>query len=454
MKNKKSVKDKILGVWQKMLNKGIQKDTLPLEKRKVRLLNTVLIIGQIIFFVLLIKSYAQGLTEEVYPQLVGSFLFAIPLLFNFSSKYIIARYLCVIVPYIYLTGLAVYWGESRGSQLIIFGSAALAILFFENKKIVNTLFVIGMVFLILAHVLSWNIAPYYVSPNEQVSYLLNIVITAVMLYFIFNIFKTENYNFQQELTEKNKSITDSIQYAGRIQTSILGDYNALNSIIPNSYVIFHPKDIVSGDFYWFAEKGGKKIVVASDCTGHGVPGAFMTVLGASLLNDIVYDKGIMEPDQILSQLDDKIEYALQVNSGIKSNDGMDIGVLVLDEEDKTILYSGAKHTLYGVSDGEFKAIKSSRYSLGGSEFDNKEKEFKTEKITYNSGDKFYLATDGFQDQFNENGKKYMKGNFKGLLEKVSQESTDMQKNILEKEFGQWKGNEPQTDDVLIIGLSL
>ena len=99
-----------------------------------------------------------------------------------------------------------------------------------------------------------------------------------------------------------------------------------------------------------------------------------------------------------------------------------------------------------------KAIRSSRYSLGGSEVDKKE--FKTEKIAYETGDKFYLATDGFQDQFNEKGKKYMKGNFKGLLEKVSQESTENQKSILENEFGEWKGNEPQTDDVLIIGLNL
>jgi len=452
MKRKKSIGSRAYGIWQLMLNKGIKKNTPALERRKVRLLNTVLIIGQIIFLILLVKSYFQGLTGEVYPQLVGAFLFAIPLLFNFSGKYITARYLCVIVPYVYLTGLAVYWGAGRGSQLIIFGSAALAILFFENKKVVNSLFLIGMVFLLLSHVLSWNIPQFYDSPNQEVSYLLNIVITAIMLYFIFNIFKTENYNFQQELTEKNRSITDSIHYAGRIQTSILGDSNRLGNLISDSYVIFHPKDIVSGDFYWFCEKDGKKIVVASDCTGHGVPGAFMTVLGASLLNDIVYDKGLMEPGEILSQLDEKIKYALQVNSGIKSNDGMDIGVVVIDEEDKTLLYSGAKHTLYGVNSGQFKAIRSSRYSLGGSEVDSKE--FKTERISYNAGDNFFLATDGFQDQFNENGKKYMKGNFKGLLEKISVESTERQKNILEREFGEWKGNEPQTDDVLIIGLNL
>ena len=452
MKKKKNGPNKIAQVWRSILEQGIKEDTVELEKRKVRLLNTILVIGQIIFLVLLIKSYAQGLTMEIYPQLVGSVFFAVPLLFNFAGKYTIARYLCVFVPYIYLTGLAVYWGASRGSQLIIFGSAALAILFFENKKTINGLFIIGILFLIASYVLSWNIEQYYVSPNEQVSFLLNLLITAIMLYFIFNIFKTENYKFQLELFHKNKSITDSIQYAGRIQSSILGDSSTLFSLMPESYLIYHPKDIVSGDFYWFGEREGKKIIVASDCTGHGVPGAFMTVLGTSLLNEIVNEKGILDPDEILHQLDEKVRYALQVNSNVKSNDGMDIGILVIDEANSSLAYSGARHTLYGINNGEFKAIRSSRYSIGGHESDNKE--FKSEMIRYSPGDKFYLATDGFQDQFNPDGKKFMKGNFKELLQKVSTKPMEEQKAILEHVFGNWKKNEPQTDDVLIVGLSM
>ncbi|MEL6561999.1 MAG: SpoIIE family protein phosphatase [Bacteroidota bacterium] len=451
-KKKMTVLSKVSSIWQAILNKGVTADITNLEKRKVRLLNTVLVIGQIIFFILLIKSYLQGLTYEVYPQLVGSFLFGIPLLFNFAGRYKIARYLCVFVPYIYLTGLSVYWGASRGSQLIIFGSAALAILFFENKKTVNVLFLTGMVFLLAAHVLSWSIPQFYQSPNEQVSFLLNLVITAIMLYFIFNIFKTENYKFQQELSHKNKSITDSILYAGRIQSSILGDSSTLYTLMPKSYIIYHPKDIVSGDFYWFGEKDGKKIIVASDCTGHGVPGAFMTVLGTSLLNEIVHEKGTLEPEEILYQLDEKVKYALQVNSNVKSNDGMDIGILVIDEANHNIAYAGAKHTLYGINEGEFKVIKSSRYSIGGHEGYNKD--FKNISITYQPGDKFYLATDGFQDQFNPEGRKYMKGNFKDLLHKVSTKPMEEQKLILEEEFGNWKRNEPQTDDVLIVGLCL
>ncbi|MGB3466561.1 MAG: SpoIIE family protein phosphatase, partial [Cyclobacteriaceae bacterium] len=240
--------------------------------------------------------------------------------------------------------------------------------------------------------------------------------------------------------------------AGRIQSSILGDSSTLYSLMPKSYIIYHPKDIVSGDFYWFGEKEGKKIIVASDCTGHGVPGAFMTVLGTSLLNEIVHEKGTLDPDEILNQLDDKVKYALQVNSNIKSNDGMDIGILVIDENEKTISYSGAKHTLYGINEGEFKVIKSSRHSIGGHE--GYDKDFKNVSISYESGDKFYLATDGFQDQFNPEGRKYMKGNFKDLLHKVSEKPMPEQKEILEQEFGNWKRNEPQTDDVLIVGLCL
>ncbi|MCR9250310.1 MAG: SpoIIE family protein phosphatase [bacterium] len=452
MVKKKSASIGIRPMWDYLLNLGVKNGLEDLEIRKIRLLNSILIIGQFIFFVLLIKSLFQNLTGEVYPQLVGAVLFAIPLILNFSGSYRAARVLCVVIPYLYLMGLSVYWGESRGSQLIIFGSASLAILFFEDRKMINSLFIIGMLILIAAHIVSWNVEQFYFSPSEKVSFVLNLVITAIMIYFIFNIFKTQNYNYQKELSQKNKSITDSIHYAGRIQSSILGDPNDLKKIVEASFIFYKPKDIVSGDFYWFAEKEGKKIIVASDCTGHGVPGAFMTVLGTSILNEIINERKILDPAEMLKVLDDKVRNTLQGNENIKSEEGMDIGIIVLDETEKTVTYAGANHTLYFIQKDELKAEKANKLPIGGSE--NTNKDFQTLKIDIQEGDTIYLVSDGFQDQFSPAGKKYMRSQFRNFLHKISSLPITEQSSAVDQEFTSWKGHEPQTDDVLVIGIKL
>ncbi len=450
MVKKKSTSVGIKPTWNFLLNLGVKNGVSDLEIRKIRLLNSILITGQFIFIVLLIKSLLQNLTGEVYPQLVGAILFAIPLILNYGGNYKAARVLCVLIPYIYLLGLAIYWGESRGSQLIIFGSASLSILFFEDKRMINTFFIAGMLILIAAHIISWNVEQYYFSPSEKVSFILNLVITAVIIYVIFNIFKTQNYNYQKELSQKNKSITDSIHYAGRIQSSILGDPNDLKTLIPESFIFYQPKDIVSGDFYWFTEKGGNKIIVASDCTGHGVPGAFMTVLGTSILNQIINEMDIMDPAEMLHVLDEKVRDTLGGNENIKSEEGMDIGIMVIANKSKQVTYAGANHTLYYVQNQELKAEKANKFPIGGSAHD--QKQFTSLNIATNPGDIFYLVSDGFQDQFSPEGKKYMRSHFRNFLHKISSMPIDEQQQAVSGEFSRWKGDEPQTDDVLVIGV--
>ncbi len=189
---------------------------------------------------------------------------------------------------------------------------------------------------------------------------------------------------KDEIEKQNKHITDSIRYAERIQNALLGSEEYIMDHFSDGFIFFKPKDIVSGDFYWFGRAGDKKVLIAADCTGHGVPGAFMTMMGNSFLNDIVSEDGVYEPSQILLMLDRKIKESLQ-GSGGNIQDGMDMGILTVDEDNQKILYSGAKNPLCRVRNGEIERIKGSIFAVGGSDF-GREKEYKQYEFPIVEGD--------------------------------------------------------------------
>jgi tetratricopeptide (TPR) repeat protein/serine phosphatase RsbU (regulator of sigma subunit) len=267
----------------------------------------------------------------------------------------------------------------------------------------------------------------------------------------------------KELNHSQNKIIDSIRYASRIQSAVLSSSQLLNNIFPDSFILFKPRDIVSGDFYWFAERDHLKIVIAADCTGHGVPGAFMSVLGTTLLNQIVKEENVTKPVNIVRELDIRLQETLHVTEQTKElqptdnnkerlPDGMDIAILTIDTEKKQVLYAGAKNHLYLVSNGEFKEIKASSSSLGYSYF---RKNFTQTAYDYKAGDTFYISSDGYQDQFGgktKNGKKFMRANFKRLLHKISSLPMALQYQKLDETIEDWKGNHKQTDDILVIGV--
>jgi serine phosphatase RsbU (regulator of sigma subunit)/Tfp pilus assembly protein PilF len=259
----------------------------------------------------------------------------------------------------------------------------------------------------------------------------------------------------QMITEKNNQITDSIQYAKRIQLSLLPDDELIRKNFTDSFVFFLPKDIVSGDFYWLKNSNDILCIAIIDCTGHGVPGAFMTLLANSLLNQISFEENINHsPASLLCILDEKVKQNLsQHNIESATFEGMDMGLCVINLKTRQINYAGAKIPLYYVHDGRFLQVKPDRFSVGGNEI--QEKQFTNKTLSLNSGDLIYLATDGFQDQFGgRDGKKFMKLNFRDLIRQVSLEPVSRQKEILEKTFHEWKGSNQQTDDVLIMGIQV
>jgi serine phosphatase RsbU (regulator of sigma subunit) len=254
--------------------------------------------------------------------------------------------------------------------------------------------------------------------------------------------------------EQHKEITDSIKYAERIQGAILPPDQKWQQILPNSFVLNKPKDILSGDFYWIAETESQIFVAAADCTGHGVPGALISIVNFNLLNKAVLEKGLTLPSEILDAVNLWLTESLNQTieeSSIK--DGMDISLISIDKKTKQVLFSGANNPLYLFTNNELNEIKGDKFPVGA--FINEQiQHFTTKEIPTKFGDTIYLFSDGFADQFGgEFGKKYKYKQLKEKLFIAKERPIHKQKEFLAQEFRTWKGKYEQTDDVLIIGIN-
>ncbi|MGZ3902231.1 MAG: two-component regulator propeller domain-containing protein [Bacteroidia bacterium] len=256
-----------------------------------------------------------------------------------------------------------------------------------------------------------------------------------------------------ELAEKNKDITDSIRYAKRIQDGMLPREDQFKNLIPNYFIMFKPKDIVSGDFYWIRKHENVVYVAAVDCTGHGVPGAFLSIVANDLLNDAFEKATTKSPANILNELTQLAASALHAKvDDMELRDGMDIALCKIDHVNGLIEYSGAHNSLYLVRENKLIEYNADNTSIGTIESNKPYTNhvFKTEK-----NDMIYLFSDGYADQFGgEKGKKYKYQQLQQHLVKNNNKSLDLQKHLLEQDFEQWRGGLEQVDDVLIIGIRL
>ena len=264
----------------------------------------------------------------------------------------------------------------------------------------------------------------------------------------------DNASAYNEIETTNLKITQSIRYAKRIQDAILPDEELVRKHFDEYFILYHPRDIVSGDFYWFTEAGDLLIMIVVDCTGHGVPGAFMTMMGNDLLNQIVIENEITSPEYIIAELDKKVIKNLD-SSQEKRNDGMDIAITVIDRHKQEIYFSGAKLPMYLVHKGVLEQFNGSIFPVGSQQFKG-DKNFEKRTISYNKGDIMYLFSDGFQDQFGGGDKrtKYTIKRFRHFLSEMHEMSLSEQKDILEKELIYWQNGNKQTDDILVLGLRL
>ncbi|MGQ0828121.1 MAG: PP2C family protein-serine/threonine phosphatase [Bacteroidota bacterium] len=253
------------------------------------------------------------------------------------------------------------------------------------------------------------------------------------------------------LEEKNKEITDSINYAQHIQKAILPSQEFIDKHLPDSFVVYQPKSIVSGDFYWVQEKDGIIYFAVCDCTGHGVPGAMMSVISQNILNRTVFTFGMKDPADILNRSSELMELTLAQGGG-SMRDGMDIALCVLDTQTMKLNYAGANNPLYIISDNELKEFKATKAPIGRHEV---KVSFTNNEILLKKGDVVYLFSDGMADQFGgPNEKKFKYKALKELLLQIYPKSKAEQKTAITSAFNAWKGNYEQVDDVCIMGLKI
>ncbi|MBA4321890.1 MAG: hypothetical protein C0408_03635 [Odoribacter sp.] len=254
-----------------------------------------------------------------------------------------------------------------------------------------------------------------------------------------------------DLELKNKHIIDSLTYARHIQEALLPSEVYLKKYFNESFILYKPKDIVSGDFYWIGEQGDKKFIVAADCTGHGVPGALMSMIGHDLLEKIINVENISHPAGILDIMSKSLEetFSREKNIGIIIRNGMDIGICAIDKKKRKIEYAGAFFPLYIIRDSRLIELKGDKYTLGmtpeGAKFTNNQ-------VDLLENDMLYLFSDGYVDQFGgAENRKFMYRRFRYLLMTIHRFSVDDQKSILDGNIKTWMGNTSQVDDILVMG---
>lgn len=253
---------------------------------------------------------------------------------------------------------------------------------------------------------------------------------------------------KEEIEKKNKDITDSIRYAKRIQDALLPEVKKLTSIFPESFIFFQPRDIVSGDFYWYEKYGDEVIIACADATGHGVPGAFMSMIGSTLLKDITSRKGVTSPSFALSILDEEIKMLLKQNDGEpdNTNDSVDLVICEINVKTNFVRICSTKRSIFVVHKNELQLLKKETT-------DNQQ--YETVDIQLEKGDIIYLFTDGYPDQFGgEKGKKIKTSNMKIMLEQISALPFEKQEMIVDRYFNRWKEGHEQVDDVLFMGIKL
>lgn len=443
---------------ERILNNGIRLENSDSLNQKIRISNLISLL-----IVVIISVYTP--VYFVYGQFYGiamnlSFIAAslITIYLVYRHHYIPAFFFQSTSGYLYFIGGTLGYGVSTNLHFYMLAMCMIVTTIFDNKLVIRTYLVSAVV--LFFGLLWWScnflpfvIIPVEMKPLETGTGLVNLFLLFVIISLFIVFFKNEMLRSKQrvleqknEIEEKNRDITDSILYARRIQTALLPDKSNLLKLFPRSSVVFRPKDIVSGDFYWLYENENYRFLAVGDCTGHGVPGALMSVLGLNLLSEIVENKRIEEPSEILNKLRSGILRAFdkEGKSG-EYKDGMDISLVRFSKKERIFTYAAANNPVYHITKAGLQELRGDKQAVG---FSHEMKTFTQHTISYEPIDFIVLFTDGFADQFGgPKGKKFMYRPFKELLEKNTDGNME---EILNTKFDNWKGVLEQVDDVCVV----
>jgi serine phosphatase RsbU (regulator of sigma subunit) len=452
MNNKDDMKFSVINtVFKKITSAGIHSDLSFDEAEKIKLVNTISFIG-----VPICIGYALifGLNQYYFHSIlfiVGLLVFVVPPLLNRWVGLKLSVPVFTISTPLFWSFLSIATGRDTGFYLgfIIFGIGPM--LFFRTLREAIFYVWLGIILFFVSLVGLMIFPPVVVIPFANVIFLVNLITVLFTIVIVVYLFKQESDDSRTKIQEKNREILDSINYAKRIQSAILPSESSIKNKLKDCFIFYSPKDIVAGDFYWMEEVDGKILLAAADCTGHGVPGALVSLVCYNALNKAVIENKQTDPGKILD-LTKKfvVEHFSKNIENVK--DGMDISLVSIDLKTKTVLWAGANNPFWYVQNNELKSVQSTKQSIGLTETTVP---FTSHIIQLNQNDCIYLFTDGLADQFGgAKGKKFMYKSFKSLLLENSNLPMFEQNIIIRDALMNWKGTLEQVDDILVVGLRL
>lgn len=442
---------------------------------------------------------ARGYLVFIFGDLIATIIFVSTLYLNYRRKHNWAIF-NICASSILIVGLY-YWVKGGLLVFYFFIPVMLSVVLYDKRSRYLPLVIVNLAIMVLLTIVlyknNWLFRTPYPDTPKLFAFILNFFIAFLIVFIIAYHFQAEtnksrkslyhkNILFElqseeitaqrdairmhkEELESKNTRITDSIKYAKNIQTALLPRMELLDQILPEHFILLRPRDIVSGDFYWFSYIEDLAIIAAVDCTGHGIPGAFMSMLGSAYLNEIVNKEYITHPAVILRRLRKEVIRSLhQEEDNCESKDGMDIALCVIDREKMKLQFAGATNSMYLVRHKDAPHVESFRKTEHGDHIlfeikgdrqsisvDFSDRSFTMHEIDYQEGDSVYLFSDGYADQFGgPDGKKFGYGNFRHQLLKNCTEEMGVQKTMLEECIDNWKGDFSQVDDIIVVGVKL
>lgn len=451
---------KFLLFWNKISSIGLKENESVLEYRNVMLINRLLLVFQLVLIVYLpIELLLNGL--ELVPLVLLLMVFiAIPFYFQKKRWFDLSRYYIFIVGLSFITSAGLLVGKDVGNYVTIIPVVMIGIILFPKKyqKIISLIIVFAIY--LAQNYLFELIKPTIHIPFETAkNFSLVFFSLALLLNFILGYHLTTiNDEFEgiilkqkDELITKNLEITDSITYAKRIQNAILAPEKLIKDLLKDVFILYLPKDIVAGDFYWLEKKEHLIYVAVADCTGHGVPGAMVSVVCNNALKRSLFEYGKTMPAEILDQSREIIVQEFKYSEE-EIKDGMDISLCAFDFDKMKLYWAGAHNPLIIIRQNEWMEFKANKQPVGA-HVDIKA--FTNHEVKLEKNDLIYIFSDGFVDQFGgPKGKKFKMKEFKNLLLQINNEALDTQKDKLFHTFNRWKDSNEQVDDVCVVGIKI
>jgi serine phosphatase RsbU (regulator of sigma subunit) len=461
-----TIADHLIKQWKKVTLSGIRSAKTPHDRKSLLLINRLSMLNTLLMVFFSVMGIVLDLSYVLYFCIPFGIAFALPPYLNSLGKFEFSRYYFSIIPLFFLLAACIHNSDELGDRFLVLSTAAIPLILFKERWKINLLFSLNVaVFFFVswyqAHYEPMERIPFYIAERYQSGALFAIFI---ILYFVVQYFRNDCEDYERELedknyiiTQKNSEIIDSINYARRLQSAVMPPVEDIYAKLRESFILYKPKDIVAGDFYFAEQRDDYFFVAAADCTGHGVPGAMMSMVCSNALNRAVNDMKLTSPGEILDKVTEiVVETFARSHEDVK--DGMDISLCVVNTRTGEIAWAGANNPLWYIEDpavenlAQINEITADKQPVGKHDF---YKPFTTHLLKLKKGSLLYLFTDGYADQFGGlKGKKFKYKQLKELIFANRHLNMTNQKEMLERTFDSWKGEIEQVDDVCIIGLRL